>query len=65
MTALQRPTGLAMIAVPVLFMAAFTGLQLSFHYPDILREPAEDILACWPIGMCSCSRRWPSSRLAC
>jgi len=50
MTTLQRPTGLAMIAVPVLFMAAFTGLQLSFHYPDILREPAEDILAGFTAG---------------
>jgi hypothetical protein len=45
MTTLQRTTGLAMIAVPVVFMAAFTGLQMSFNYPDILREPAADILA--------------------
>ncbi|WEK06110.1 MAG: DUF4386 family protein [Candidatus Devosia phytovorans] len=50
MTTLQRSTGLAMIAVPVVFMAAFTGLQMSFHYPDILREPAADILASFSAG---------------
>lgn len=33
-----------MIAVPVLFMAAFTALQASFNYPAILREPASAIL---------------------
>jgi hypothetical protein len=50
MTTLQRTTGLAMIAVPVVFMAAFTGLQMSFNYPDILREPAADILAGFTAG---------------
>lgn len=50
MTTLQRSTGLAMIAVPVVFMAAFTGLQMSFNYPDILREPAADILAGFTAG---------------
>lgn len=50
MTTLQRSTGLAMIAVPVVFMAAFTGLQMTFHYPDILREPAADILAGFSAG---------------
>ena len=44
MTTLQRQTGAAMIAVPVVFMAAFTGLQMSFSYPDVLRLPAAEIL---------------------
>lgn len=50
MTTLQRTTGLAMIAVPVVFMAAFAGLQMSFNYPDILREPAAEILAGFTAG---------------
>jgi hypothetical protein len=50
MTTLQRMTGLAMIAVPVVFMAAFTGLQMSCNYPDILREPAAEILAGFTAG---------------
>ena len=50
MTTLQRMTGLAMIAVPVVFMAAFTGLQMSFNYPDILRQPAAEILAGFTAG---------------
>lgn len=50
MTTLQRSTGLAMIAVPVVFMAAFTGLQMTFDYPDILRQPAADILAGFSAG---------------
>ena len=50
MTTLQRMSGLAMIAVPVVFMAAFTGLQMNFNYPDILREPAAEILAGFTAG---------------
>lgn len=50
MALLQRSTGLAMIAVPVIFMAAFTGLQMSFNYPDVLREPPADILARFSAG---------------
>ena len=30
-------TGILLVATPVLFMAAFTLLQINFEYPDILR----------------------------
>jgi hypothetical protein len=50
MTTLQRLMGLAMIAVPVAFMAAFAGLQVTFSYPDILRRPATDILTRFSAG---------------
>jgi hypothetical protein len=33
-------TGALLIATPVLFMVAFTLLQINFEYPDILRQPA-------------------------
>jgi len=50
MTALQRSTGLVMIAEPVVFMGAFTALQMTFNYPDVLREPAADILTGFRAG---------------
>lgn len=58
MTTLQRSTGLAMIAVPVLFMAAFTALQMSFDYPGILRQPASDILARFSAGGAGLLAEW-------
>jgi len=33
-------TGVLLIATPILFMTAFTLLQMNFEYPDILRQPA-------------------------
>ena len=50
MTTVQRQTGIAMIVVPVIFMAAFTGLQMQFDYPDILRLPAAEILERFQAG---------------
>lgn len=38
-------TGLLLIAVPAVFTAAFTGLQMTFDYPDVLRKPAAEVLA--------------------
>ena len=32
------------MAVPLLFTAGFTGLQMTFDYPDILRHPASEVL---------------------
>ncbi len=37
-------TGILLIAAPVLFMAAFTMLQVNFEYPDILRQPAMTVM---------------------
>ncbi|HEV2517100.1 MAG TPA: DUF4386 family protein [Devosia sp.] len=39
-----RTTGLLLIAVPLIFTAGFTGLQLTFEYPDVLRHPAGEVL---------------------
>jgi len=44
----QKPnrilTGSLLIGTPILFMTAFTWLQLSFEYPDILRQPAITVM---------------------
>lgn len=37
-------SGALMIAVPVVFATGFTGLQMVFDYPDILRHPAGEVL---------------------
>ena len=37
-------TGFLLIATPILFMAAFTMLQINFEYPDILRKPAAYVM---------------------
>lgn len=39
-----RITGLLLLAVPLVFAAGFTGLQVTFEYPDILRHPAGEVL---------------------
>ncbi|MDB5541349.1 MAG: hypothetical protein JWQ89_3076, partial [Devosia sp.] len=44
MTATTRTTGILLIAVPLVFTAGFTGLQMTFDYPDILRQPAGEVL---------------------
>lgn len=51
MTASSRlVSGSLLVAVPVVFMAGFTGLQLTFGYPDILRQPAGDVLTLFAAG---------------
>jgi hypothetical protein len=37
-------TGALLVAVPVVFTAGFTVLQMGFEYPDILRYPASEVL---------------------
>jgi len=43
-------SGALMIAVPVVFAAGFTGLQVVFNYPDILRQPAGEVLTLFAAG---------------
>jgi hypothetical protein len=50
MTANRLVTGLLFIAVPLIFTAGFTGLQTTFDYPEILRQPAADVLARFAAG---------------
>ena len=37
-------TAFLLIATPILFMTAFTLLQINFEYPDILRRPAAYVM---------------------
>lgn len=43
-TAAKNAAGIFLIAVPLIFTAGFTGLQMTFDYPDILRHPAGEVL---------------------
>ncbi len=42
--ATKNAAGILLIAVPLAFTAGFTGLQMTFDYPDILRHPAGEVL---------------------
>jgi len=44
MTSARSVSGALLIAVPLIFTAGFTGLQMTFDYPDILRHPAGEVL---------------------
>jgi hypothetical protein len=43
-TTARTAAGVLLIAVPLIFTTGFTGLQMTFDYPDILRHPAGDVL---------------------
>jgi hypothetical protein len=43
-------TGVLLVAVPVLFNAAFAGLAARFDYPDILRRPTAEVLRRFAAG---------------
>lgn len=40
----SRTAGALLVVVPLIFTAGFTGLQMTFEYPDILRHPAGEVL---------------------
>lgn len=44
MSSARTPAGLLLIIAPLIFTAGFTGLQMTFDYPDILRRPAGEVL---------------------
>ncbi len=44
MTSPKTAAGVLLIAVPLVFTAGFTGLQMTFDYPDILRHPGGEVL---------------------
>lgn len=50
MTSPRILAGTLLIAVPAVFMAGFTGLQMTFGYPDILRRPAGEVLTRFAAG---------------
>ena len=43
-------TGFLWVVSPILFMSAFTSLQIMFEYPDILRQPAGSVLERFAAG---------------
>lgn len=43
-------TGGLLVAVPLVLVAGFTGLQMTFEYPDILRHPAGEVLTRFAAG---------------
>jgi len=51
-------TGALIIATPVLFMAAFTLLQINFEYPDILRQPAATVMEKFVAGGSGLIANW-------
>lgn len=44
MNASSRTAGILLIAIPLIFTAGFTGLQMTFEYPDVLHFPAGEVL---------------------
>jgi hypothetical protein len=54
----SRAAGAATIATAVAFNAAFAALAASFDYPDILRQPADTVLAAFTAGGTSLILTW-------
>jgi hypothetical protein len=50
MTATRIMTGTLLVAVPLVLTAGFTGLQMTFDYPSILRHPAGEVLTRFASG---------------
>ena len=44
MTSARHLAGALLIIAPLVFTAGFTGLQMTFDYPDILRQPGGEVL---------------------
>jgi hypothetical protein len=40
----ETVTGAALVALPTLFNIGFTLLNMRFDYPDVLREPTQEVL---------------------
>jgi hypothetical protein len=51
-------TGILLIVTPILFMTAFTLLQINFEYPDILRQPAAAVMEKFVAGSSGLIANW-------
>jgi hypothetical protein len=51
-------TATLLIATPLLFMAAFTLLQINFEYPDILRQPTAMVMEKFVAGGSGLIANW-------
>jgi hypothetical protein len=47
---IRHVMGALFVAVPLVLVAGFTGLQMVFEYPDILRHPAGEVLTRFAAG---------------
>jgi hypothetical protein len=54
----QITIGIMLIVAPVLFMTAFTLLQINFEYPDILRQPAMTVMEKFVAGGSGLIANW-------
>jgi len=58
MTATRVLTGTLLVAVPLVLTAGFTGLQMTFDYPSILRHPAGEVLTRFAAGGADLHAYW-------
>lgn len=58
MTSLRLVTGGLFVAVPLLLIGGFTGLQMTFEYPDILRHTAGEVLTQFAVGGADLHAYW-------
>jgi hypothetical protein len=54
----SRLTGALLVVVPLVFTAGFTGLQMVFDYPGILRHPAGELLNRFAAGGSDLQAYW-------
>ena len=47
---IRHVTGGLLVAVPLVLTAGFSGLQMTFEYPMILRHPAGEVLTRFAAG---------------
>jgi hypothetical protein len=57
-------TGGLLVAVPLVFVAGFTGLQMTFEYPSILRHPAGEVLERFAAGGADLHLYWYAMMIA-
>ncbi|MBI5954684.1 MAG: DUF4386 domain-containing protein [Chloroflexi bacterium] len=53
-----KVTGTLLILTPIIFMTAFTLLQINFEYPDILRQPATIVMEKFVAGGSGLIANW-------
>ena len=55
---IRHLTGGLLVAIPLIFTAGFTGLQMTFDYPGILRHPAGEVLERFAAGGADLHAYW-------
>ena len=57
-TSMPKLTGVLLIVTPIVFMIAFTLLQMNFEYPDILTQPTDYVLQKFSAGGAGLVATW-------